>query len=70
MDETEKKDSSDLNACAESLIDNNLSEDFHHKWKEVDNPWTYENESLAEDFIYVDLLRNPERFTGKGESEA
>lgn len=54
----------DLNPCSESLIDDNLSSDFHHEWKEVDNPWTYENESLAEDFIYVDLLRNPERYTG------
>ena len=32
-------------------------------WRELDNPWTAEDESSAE-ATYVNLLLNPERYTG------
>lgn len=55
-------------ACQEgkpvAAVDRTLDTRVFKGWTENDNPWTYDDERDNEDITYVNLLLNPERFTG------
>ncbi|KAK3270302.1 endoplasmic oxidoreductin-1 [Cymbomonas tetramitiformis] len=65
-----KKDADQVADCdqatqgrPEGLVDRTIGDTEVFGWVENDNPWTAENESNV-DAIYVNLLLNPERYTG------
>eukprot|EP00850_Spirogloea_muscicola_P021849 SM000265S09770 [mRNA] locus=s265:67573:70810:+ [translate_table: standard] len=60
-------------ACQEgnrhAAVDRTLDAAAFHSWREVDNPWTAEDEADGGDLTYVNLLLNSEGYTGyKGDS--
>ncbi|KAJ7561804.1 hypothetical protein O6H91_03G041800 [Diphasiastrum complanatum] len=48
----------------EAAVDRTLDRKVFHGWSEVDNPWTYDDETDNGQMTYVNLLLNPERYTG------
>ncbi|OAE34701.1 hypothetical protein AXG93_3205s1090 [Marchantia polymorpha subsp. ruderalis] len=49
---------------AVAAVDRTLDSRAFKGWTETDNPWTHDDERDNEDITYVNLLLNPERFTG------
>ncbi|KAL9236515.1 hypothetical protein vseg_011175 [Gypsophila vaccaria] len=47
----------------QSAVDRTLDNQVF-KWAEVDNPWTNDDETDNSEMTYVNLLLNPERYTG------
>lgn len=60
--------SSDDLLCQEgkpqAVVDRTIDTKAFTGWAEVDNPWTYDNETDDGEMTYVDLQVNPERYTG------
>ncbi|XP_024376321.1 endoplasmic reticulum oxidoreductin-1 [Physcomitrium patens] len=53
----------------EGAVDRTVDAKAFQGWTDSDNPWTVDDETESEDMTYVNLLLNPERYTGyKGES--
>lgn len=53
----------------EGVVDRTLDATAFHGWVDKDNPWTIDDETESGDLTYVNLLLNPEKYTGyKGES--
>ena len=53
----------------EGAVDRTVDAKAFQGWIDRDNPWTVDDETESEDMTYVNLLLNPERYTGyKGES--
>ncbi|CAI9088971.1 OLC1v1023444C1 [Oldenlandia corymbosa var. corymbosa] len=53
----------------EAAVDRTLDTKVFRGWPEVDNPWTNDDETDNSEMTYVNLLLNPERYTGyTGES--
>ncbi|KAL9262230.1 Endoplasmic reticulum oxidoreductin-2-like protein [Drosera capensis] len=48
----------------QAVVDRSLDTKSFRGWREVDNPWTNDDETDNEDMTYVNLLLNPERYTG------
>ncbi|XP_072991315.1 endoplasmic reticulum oxidoreductin-1-like [Typha latifolia] len=67
-----KKPSSALSAddmvCQEgkpqAAVDRTLDSKAFRGWMEIDNPWTYDDETDNAEMTYVNLQLNPERYTG------
>jgi ERO1-like protein alpha len=65
--------SSDHTVCQEGkpegTVDRTVDSKAFQGWTDTDNPWTVDDETDPADLTYVNLLLNPERYTGyKGES--
>eukprot|EP00253_Pinus_taeda_P019913 PITA_19913 len=60
--------SSDDLICQEgkpqATIDRTLDSKAFTGWMEIDNPWTYDDETDNSEMTYVNLQLNPERYTG------
>uniref|UniRef100_A0A0D9WHB3 Uncharacterized protein n=1 Tax=Leersia perrieri TaxID=77586 RepID=A0A0D9WHB3_9ORYZ len=60
--------SSDSMICQEgkpqATVDRTLDTKVFKGWVEIDNPWTYDDETDNAEMTYVNLLLNPERYTG------
>ena len=53
----------------EGTVDRTVDAKSFQGWTDTDNPWTADDETESADMTYVNLLLNPERYTGyKGES--
>ncbi|XP_073280766.1 endoplasmic reticulum oxidoreductin-1-like [Primulina huaijiensis] len=53
----------------QDVVDRTLDTKAFRGWIEVDNPWTHDDETDNREMTYVNLLLNPERYTGyTGES--
>lgn len=53
----------------EGAVDRTVDAKAFQGWTDSDNPWTADDETESNDMTYVNLLLNPERYTGyKGES--
>lgn len=53
----------------EGAVDRTVDAKAFQGWTDSDNPWTADDETESGDMTYVNLLLNPERYTGyKGES--
>lgn len=48
----------------EAAVDRTLDSKAFRGWVEVDNPWTQDDETDNGEMTYVNLLLNPERYTG------
>ncbi|GER29127.1 endoplasmic oxidoreductin 1 family protein, partial [Striga asiatica] len=48
----------------QATVDRTLDSKVFRGWIEVDNPWTHEDETDNSEMTYVNLLLNPERYTG------
>ncbi|KAL6553163.1 Endoplasmic reticulum oxidoreductin-2 [Orobanche gracilis] len=48
----------------EAAVDRTLDAQAFKGWMEVDNPWTNDDETDNAEMTYVNLLLNPERYTG------
>lgn len=48
----------------EAAVDRTLDSKAFRGWIEVDNPWTYDDETDNAEMTYVNLQLNPERYTG------
>ncbi|XP_002974086.2 endoplasmic reticulum oxidoreductin-2 [Selaginella moellendorffii] len=48
----------------QATVDRTLDNQAFHGWTEADNPWTYDNETDNAEMTYVNLVLNPERYTG------
>lgn len=48
----------------EAAVDRTLDTRAFRGWSVVDNPWTYDDETDNSEMTYVNLLLNPERYTG------
>ncbi|KAJ7557224.1 hypothetical protein O6H91_05G117300 [Diphasiastrum complanatum] len=48
----------------EAAVDRTVDHKVLNGWAEVDNPWTYDDETDNEQMTYVNLLLNPEKYTG------
>ncbi|GAB2296883.1 Endoplasmic reticulum oxidoreductin-1 [Dionaea muscipula] len=48
----------------QAVVDRRLDAKAFRGWREVDNPWTNDDERDNDDMTYVNLLLNPERYTG------
>ncbi|KNA06491.1 hypothetical protein SOVF_180620 isoform B [Spinacia oleracea] len=48
----------------EAAVDRTLDKKVFRGWAEVDNPWTSDDETDNSEMTYVNLLLNPERYTG------
>lgn len=48
----------------EAAVDRTLDSKVFRGWIEVDNPWTNDDETDNGEMTYVNLLLNPERYTG------
>ena len=52
----------------EGLVDRTVDPMAFQGWTDTDNPWTVDDETESGDMTYVNLLLNPEKYTGyKGE---
>lgn len=52
-----------------AAVDRSVDRAAFTEWVEADNPWTHDDESKDEESSYVNLVLNPERYTGyKGDS--
>lgn len=49
---------------SEATVDRTLDSKAFRGWVEVDNPWTYDDETDNAEMTYVNLQLNPERYTG------
>ncbi|XP_020273108.1 endoplasmic reticulum oxidoreductin-1-like [Asparagus officinalis] len=49
---------------SEAAVDRTLDNKSFRGWIEVDNPWTYDDETDNAEMTYVNLQLNPERYTG------
>lgn len=60
--------SSDNLICQEgkpqATVDRTLDSKAFMGWMEIDNPWTYDDETDNSEMTYVNLQLNPERYTG------
>ncbi|CAL9089964.1 unnamed protein product [Musa acuminata var. zebrina] len=48
----------------QATVDRTLDNKIFRGWIEVDNPWTYDDETDNAEMTYVNLQLNPERYTG------
>uniref|UniRef100_A0A803LJ16 Uncharacterized protein n=1 Tax=Chenopodium quinoa TaxID=63459 RepID=A0A803LJ16_CHEQI len=48
----------------QAIVDRTLDKKVFRGWAEVDNPWTSDDETDNSEMTYVNLLLNPERYTG------
>ncbi|GAB4829378.1 Endoplasmic reticulum oxidoreductin-2 [Ancistrocladus abbreviatus] len=48
----------------QAVVDRTLDTKAFRGWREVDNPWTNDDETDNEEMTYVNLQLNPERYTG------
>uniref|UniRef100_A0A803LW01 Endoplasmic reticulum oxidoreductin 1 n=1 Tax=Chenopodium quinoa TaxID=63459 RepID=A0A803LW01_CHEQI len=48
----------------QAIVDRTLDKKVFRGWVEVDNPWTSDDETDNSEMTYVNLLLNPERYTG------
>ncbi|KAJ8637262.1 hypothetical protein MRB53_011529 [Persea americana] len=48
----------------EAAVDRTLDTKVFRGWVEIDNPWTYDDETDNAEMTYVNLQLNPERYTG------
>ncbi|KAI4368079.1 hypothetical protein MLD38_016682 [Melastoma candidum] len=48
----------------EAAVDRTLDKNAFRGWSETDNPWTSDDETDNAEMTYVNLLLNPERYTG------
>ncbi|KAJ4793534.1 Endoplasmic reticulum oxidoreductin-1 [Rhynchospora pubera] len=48
----------------QAAVDRTLDSNAFSGWIEVDNPWTYDDETDNAEMTYVNLQLNPERYTG------
>ncbi|CAN6439435.1 unnamed protein product [Victoria cruziana] len=48
----------------QAAVDRTLDSKAFRGWKEIDNPWTYDDETDNAEMTYVNLQLNPERYTG------
>lgn len=48
----------------QAMVDRTLDKKAFRGWMETDNPWTYDDETDNSEMTYVNLLLNPERYTG------
>ncbi|CAM6049343.1 unnamed protein product [Sphagnum compactum] len=48
----------------QGIVDRTLDAQAFQGWTETDNPWTHDDETQNGDVTYVNLLLNPEKFTG------
>ncbi|CAD5167286.1 unnamed protein product [Musa acuminata subsp. malaccensis] len=48
----------------QATVDRTLDSKVFRGWIEVDNPWTYDDETDNAEMTYVNLQLNPERYTG------
>uniref|UniRef100_A0A0D6R8W1 Uncharacterized protein n=1 Tax=Araucaria cunninghamii TaxID=56994 RepID=A0A0D6R8W1_ARACU len=48
----------------QAIVDRTLDKKAFRGWMETDNPWTYDDERDNSEMTYVNLLLNPERYTG------
>lgn len=48
----------------QATVDRTLDSNAFRGWVEVDNPWTQDDETDNSEMTYVNLLLNPERYTG------
>uniref|UniRef100_A0A0D9WHB4 Uncharacterized protein n=1 Tax=Leersia perrieri TaxID=77586 RepID=A0A0D9WHB4_9ORYZ len=48
----------------QATVDRTLDTKVFKGWVEIDNPWTYDDETDNAEMTYVNLLLNPERYTG------
>ncbi|XP_068640031.1 endoplasmic reticulum oxidoreductin-1-like isoform X2 [Aristolochia californica] len=48
----------------QAAVDRTIDTKVFKGWVEIDNPWTHEDETDNADLTYVNLLLNPERYTG------
>ncbi|XP_031473262.1 endoplasmic reticulum oxidoreductin-2-like [Nymphaea colorata] len=48
----------------QAAVDRTLDTKAFRGWKEIDNPWTYDDETDNAEMTYVNLQLNPERYTG------
>ncbi|KAH9553464.1 hypothetical protein CY35_08G011200 [Sphagnum magellanicum] len=48
----------------QGVVDRTLDAQAFQGWTESDNPWTYDDETENGDITYVNLLLNPEKYTG------
>ncbi|GMH25623.1 hypothetical protein Nepgr_027466 [Nepenthes gracilis] len=48
----------------QATVDRTLDSKAFKGWIEVDNPWTHDDETDNSEMTYVNLLLNPERYTG------
>ncbi|RWW65324.1 hypothetical protein BHE74_00027370 [Ensete ventricosum] len=48
----------------QATVDRTLDSKIFRGWIEVDNPWTYDDETDNAEMTYVNLQLNPERYTG------
>ncbi|XP_071698946.1 endoplasmic reticulum oxidoreductin-1-like [Rutidosis leptorrhynchoides] len=49
---------------SEATVDLTLDANSFKEWVEIDNPWTHDDESDNGEMMYVNLLLNPEGYTG------
>ncbi|XP_074564142.1 endoplasmic reticulum oxidoreductin-1-like [Curcuma longa] len=47
-----------------AAVDKTLDDKVFKEWIEIDNPWTYDDETDNFEMTYVNLQLNPERYTG------
>lgn len=45
-------------------VDRQLGKHLEVEWSGTENPWVHDSVVAEEDLVYINLLRNPERFTG------
>ncbi|URE39065.1 Endoplasmic, partial [Musa troglodytarum] len=48
----------------QAAVDRTLDDKIFNGWIEIDNPWTYDDETDNTAMTYVNLQLNPERYTG------
>ncbi|KAJ0967885.1 hypothetical protein J5N97_024802 [Dioscorea zingiberensis] len=48
----------------QAAVDRTLDNKAFQGWVEIDNPWTYDDETDNAEMTYVNLQLNPERYTG------
>ncbi|KAJ8490786.1 hypothetical protein OPV22_012507 [Ensete ventricosum] len=48
----------------QAAVDRTLDDKIFYGWIEIDNPWTYDDETDNTAMTYVNLQLNPERYTG------
>ncbi|OAY64905.1 Endoplasmic reticulum oxidoreductin-1 [Ananas comosus] len=48
----------------QATVDRTIDSKVFKGWIEIDNPWTYDDETDNAEMTYVNLQLNPERFTG------
>ncbi|XP_050234205.1 endoplasmic reticulum oxidoreductin-1-like [Mercurialis annua] len=48
----------------QAAVDRTLDSKAFRGWTEIDNPWTYDDETDNAEMTYVNLQLNPERYTG------